>query len=54
MMLVCNPGGVLHKSMWYEGAIAWGPMPVLPQSVKNRMSANDQDQHAQGQPHAEV
>lgn len=39
LLLVVNPGGVLHKSLWYEGAIAWGPLPTIPQSVKDRWQA---------------
>ena len=35
-LLVVNPGGVLHRSTWYDGAMAWGYMPKIPQSVKDR------------------
>ena len=38
MLLVINPGGVLTKSTWYKGALAWGYLPKIPQSVKDRMS----------------
>jgi hypothetical protein len=37
-LLVINPGGVLTKSTWYKGALAWGYLPKIPQSVKDRMS----------------
>lgn len=36
LLLVLNPGMVLHKAMWYDEALAWGPLPVVPQSVKDR------------------
>lgn len=37
-LLVINPGGVLIKSTWFDGAIAWGYLPKIPQSVKDRIS----------------
>lgn len=37
-LLVVNPGGVLSKSTWYEGALAWSYLPQIPQSVKQRVS----------------
>lgn len=37
-LLVVNPGGVLTKSTWYEGAMAWGYLPKIPDSVKLRHS----------------
>lgn len=37
-LLVVNPGGVLLVSEWFAGAVAWGPMPKLPASVKERMN----------------
>ncbi len=37
-LLVINPGGVLTKSTWYDGAMAWGYLPRIPQSVKLRHS----------------
>lgn len=37
-LLVINPGGVLHRSQWYDGAMAWGHLPKIPMSVKNRHS----------------
>ena len=37
MLLVINEGGVLIKSAWYEGALAWGYLPRIPESVKARM-----------------
>ena len=37
-LLVINQGGVLIKSTWFNGAMAWGYLPQIPQSVKNRHS----------------
>ena len=37
-LLVLNEGGVLLNSSWYEGALAWCYKPVVPQSVKSRIS----------------
>lgn len=42
-LLVLNPGGVLHVGMWYDGALAWAPMPKIPGSVKSRMSGVKDD-----------
>lgn len=36
-LLVLSPGGITGKSKWYEGAMAWFPLPVVPQSVKDRL-----------------
>jgi len=36
-LLVINEGGVLVISPWYEGALAWGYKPGIPQSVKDRL-----------------
>lgn len=38
MLLVVNQGGVLIKSTWFKDAMAWGYLPQIPQSVKNRHS----------------
>lgn len=38
-LLVINEGGVLLKSHWYAGALAWGPLPRIPASVKARQEA---------------
>lgn len=35
-LLVITEGNVLIKSQWYDGARAWGYLPQIPQSVKNR------------------
>lgn len=35
-LLVINEGGVLIKSPWYDGALAWGYLPQIPESVKLR------------------
>ena len=45
MLLVVNPGGVLHKSTWYDGAIAWGYLPQIPMSVKLRHSPKGTHEH---------
>ena len=37
-LLVINNGGVLIKSQWYDGALAWGYLPKIPKSVKDRIS----------------
>ena len=37
-LLIIQEGGVLIKSQWYEGAIAWGYLPKIPQTVKDRIS----------------
>lgn len=37
-LLVINPGGVLIKSTWFDGAMAWGYLPQIPMSVKLRNS----------------
>jgi hypothetical protein len=39
VLLVINPGGVLIKSHWHEGCLAWMFHPVIPQSVKERQAA---------------
>lgn len=36
-LLILNPGGVLHISSWYKGAMAYANKPVVPESVKARM-----------------
>ncbi|VTU31838.1 hypothetical protein H4CHR_02889 [Variovorax sp. PBS-H4] len=33
---VVGPGGTGYKGHWYEGAIAWGYLPQIPESVKAR------------------
>lgn len=35
-LLLINEGGVLIKGQWYEGALAWGYKPRIPDSVKAR------------------
>ena len=37
-LLILNEGGVLILCPWYDGAMAWGFKPKIPQSVKDRMS----------------
>lgn len=36
-LLVVTEGGVILKSPWFDGAIAWCYKPVLPKSVKDRL-----------------
>ena len=36
-LLLINNGGVLITGQWYEGALAWGYKPSIPQSVKERI-----------------
>jgi len=36
LLLVINEGGVLIKSHWYSGALAWGYLPQIPETVKQR------------------
>jgi len=38
-LLIINEGGALKICPWYEGALAWGLKPVIPQTVKDRMTA---------------
>ncbi len=35
-LLLINNGGVLIIGQWYDGALAWGYKPSIPQTVKNR------------------
>lgn len=37
-LLIIQEGGVLIKSQWYDGALAWGYLPKIPKSVKDRIS----------------
>jgi len=37
-LLIIQEGGCLIKSQWYDGALAWGYLPKIPQTVKDRMS----------------
>lgn len=37
-LLLINEGGVLVIGQWYDGALAWGYKPKIPQSVKDRTS----------------
>lgn len=36
-LLLINEGGVLIKGHWYDGVLAWGYLPRIPKSVKDRM-----------------
>lgn len=36
-LLLINEGGVLVIGQWYEGALAWGYKPGIPETVKKRM-----------------
>lgn len=35
-LLVITPGGRCIPSPWFEGCLAWGYKPKIPQSVKDR------------------
>ena len=35
-LLVVTVGNVLTQSNWFDGALAWGYLPKVPQSVKDR------------------
>lgn len=35
-LLLINEGGVLIIGTWYDGALAWGYNPTIPDSVKQR------------------
>lgn len=37
-LLILNEGCTLKIGPWYEGALAWAYKPVVPQSVKDRLS----------------
>lgn len=37
-LLLLNEGGVLIPGPWYKGVLAWCYKPVVPESVKNRIS----------------
>lgn len=37
-LLILNEGGVLITGLWYQGALAWCYKPVVPVSVKSRIS----------------
>lgn len=36
-LLILNEGCTLKVGRWYEGALAWGYKPVIPDSVKARV-----------------
>ena len=36
-LLLINNGGVLIVGQWYEGALAWGYKPSIPQTVKDKI-----------------
>lgn len=38
-LLLINECGVLIQGPWYEGALAWGYKPRIPDSVKRKMAA---------------
>ncbi len=35
-LLLINEGGVLIIGTWYDGALAWGYKPIIPNTVKQR------------------
>lgn len=38
-LLVVTEGGRLAVMPWYDGALCWSKKPVIPKSVKDRMTA---------------
>lgn len=36
LLLVATVGNVLIKAQWSDGMIAWGPLPQIPETVKQR------------------
>ena len=36
LLLVVTVGNVLIKAPWSDGMIAWGPLPQIPETVKQR------------------
>jgi len=43
-LILVNEGGSLITGQWYEGAIAWGLKPKLPETVKARLTQKLQQQ----------
>lgn len=41
-LLLINEGGVLIIGPWYKGALAWGYKPIIPASVKARLTQQKQ------------
>lgn len=41
-LLLINEGGVLSKGPWYDGALAWAPLPRIPATVKARLGLSPQ------------
>lgn len=37
-LLLINEGGVLIQGHWYSGALAWGFKPIIPATVKARLT----------------
>lgn len=43
-LILVNEGGSLITGQWYEGAIAWGFRPKVPETVKARLTQKLQKQ----------
>lgn len=43
-LLLINEGGTLIIGQWYEGALAWGYKPVIPATVKARLTQKQKQQ----------
>lgn len=43
-LILVNEGGSLITGHWYEGAIAWGYKPKVPETVKARLTQKLQKQ----------
>jgi hypothetical protein len=46
-LLLINEGGVLIIGTWYKGALAWGYKPVIPATVKARLTKQKQQSESQ-------
>lgn len=44
ILILVNEGGSLITGQWYEGAIAWGFKPKVPETVKARLTQKLQQQ----------
>lgn len=46
-LLLINDGGVLILGPWYEGALAWGRKPIIPATVKARLTQKQKQSELQ-------
>lgn len=40
-MLLLNPGGVCVVGVWHQWAVAWAPLPRLPEHVKRLLRGSE-------------